>query len=179
MRPCKRFEMIELVIPAGSAATRFNFPDIPQLRSDVTKDIWIRGINTYSVDSITLDFNGNAVAPFASLQTASLTLYVQGSESVFRIPLVMLLNTFLISANPVAWTEELNQFDNLEVDWTKSYVSTPVAFGNAAAMAFVFGIEYYQLRPGTMNAIKTQLNIPQNLDIPPGTPMYLQPGSFQ
>ena len=179
MRPAKRFEMIELVIPAASAATRFNFPDIPQLRSDVTKDIWVRAIDTYSNDSVTFDFNGNPVAPFASIQLASLTLYVQGSESIFRIPLVKLMNTFLISANPVAWTAELNQFDNLEIDWTKSYISTPVAFGNAAQMAFVFGVEYYQLKPGTMNSIKGSLGIPQSLDIPPGTPMYLAPGSMQ
>lgn len=187
MRPIKRFEMIELQIPANSVATKFPFPDIPQLRSDVEKDIWIRGIDTYTNDTVTFDFNGNAVAPFADIQKASLTLYVQGRESIFRIPLVLLLNTFQISANPVAWTDHKNEFDNLEIDWTKSYVSTSTAFGNAGLIAFVFGISYYELPPGTMNAIKNAYNLPDRFDIPPGMPMPrlafagngVTPGSMQ
>jgi hypothetical protein len=74
----------------------------------------------------------------------------------------------------------VNEFDNLEIDWTKSYVSTPVAFGFGVNTAFVFGISYYQCAPGTMNRIKNALSVPQNEDIPPGTPLPIfQPGSFQ
>jgi hypothetical protein len=155
MRPQKRFEMIELVIPAAATGTRFNFPDLPQLRSDVTKDIVVRGIETYTEPDITTDFNGNTPASDAQLAIASLTLYIEGEESIFRIPLVKLHNVFN-SANTQFYTFDQNQFDNLMIDWTKSYISTPTAFGSETAFAFVFGIIYQRLAPGTMKRLQAE-----------------------
>lgn len=165
MRPIKRFEMVELVIQANSTATKFNFPDIPQLRSDVTKDIVIRAIETYSVDSVTNDFNGNPPTTMANLLKSSLTLFVGGEESIFRIPLVKLLNVFNSGAT-IFYTQELNQFENLQVDWTKSYVSTPTGYANGAAFSFVFGIAYQRLKPGTMLALNQARG---NFDCLPGS----------
>jgi hypothetical protein len=164
MRSIRRFEMVELVIPAASTATRFNFPDIPQLRSDVTKDICIRAIEAYSADSIPTDFNGNPVATLAQVQLASLTLYVEGEESLFRIPLVKLLNVYGLTVAPLLWTDEINQFDNIMVDWTKSYISTPTAFGNAAQFAFVLGTTYKRYDPGTMKKYKDSLGLNPGCD---------------
>lgn len=151
-RPIRRYEQIELVIAANSTATKINFPDLPQLRSDVTKDIVIRGIQTFSVLSVPVDYNGVAVATYANLQAASLTLYVNGEESIFRIPLIKLLSQYGDnSAAAYQWTADGPMpFENIMVDWTKSYISAPAAFGNGAAFAFLFGIEYKRLAPGTM-----------------------------
>jgi hypothetical protein len=167
MRSIRRFEMVELIIPALATATRFNFPDIPQLRSDVTKDIVVRGIELYSVESIPLSFNNNAVSLLLNIQRSSLTLYIEGEESVFRIPLIKMMN---INSNnaaaPVLWFDEINQFDNLQVDWTKSYISTPVAYGNAALFAFVLGITYKRYAPGTMKRIKDEMGLNPGCDAP-------------
>jgi len=164
MRPQKRYEMIELVIPAASTASRFNFPDIPQLRSDVTKDIVVRAIETYDVAAIPVDFNTNPVATAAVCAKAALTLYVEGEESIFRIPLIKLKNVY----NSVAtnfFTSELNQFENLQVDWTKSYISTPTPFAIDTQFAFIFGIVYQRLKPGTMQKLREARD---NFDCLPG-----------
>lgn len=156
MKAITRYEAVELIIPANAGATKFNFLDIPQLRSDVTKDIIIQGIKAFSIVEKPLDFNGNAVASMAQLQNAELTLYVDGEESIFRIPMTELLNsqnfanTFFSQIIP-------DEFDNLMIDWTKSYITADVPFNTAGAnalFAFLFGISYKKLKAGTMAAIK-------------------------
>jgi hypothetical protein len=167
MRSIRRFEMVEMIIPALSTATRFNFPDIPQLRSDVTKDIVVRAIEVYSVEAVPLSFNNNAVTTLANLLKSSLTLYIEGEESVFRIPMVKLLN---INSNnaaaPVLWLDEINQFDNLQIDWTKSYITTPTTYGNAAVFAFVLGVTYKRYAPGTMKRLKDDMGLNPGCDAP-------------
>jgi hypothetical protein len=153
MRPQKRIETIELIIPAGSTATKFNFGDIPQLRSDVTKDIIIRSIETYDVVAMPTDFNGNPVIAEADLLNCFLTLYIEGEESIFRLPLIKLFNIFSNSGT-AQWTEELNQFENLQIDWTKSYISLAVPFVDEGQFAIILSVSYQRLKPGTMNQLK-------------------------
>jgi hypothetical protein len=165
MKAITRYEAVELIIPANAGATRFNFLDIPQLRSDVTKDIIVVGIKTFSAAEKTTDFNGNAVATMAQIQNAELTLYVDGEESIFRIPLTELMNgqnftnTFFSQIIP-------DEFDNLMIDWTKSYITADVPFNMGGAntlFAFLFGINYKRYAPGTMARIKAAKNDSSNL----------------
>jgi hypothetical protein len=165
MKAITRYEAIELQIPANAGATRFNFLDIPQLRSDVTKDIIVQSIKTFSVVEKPVDFNGNAVATVAQLQNAELTLYVDGEESLFRIPMTELMNsqnfanTFFSQIIP-------DEFDNLMIDWTKSYITADVPFnlaGANTAFSFLFGIAYKRYAPGTMARIKAAKGDSSNL----------------
>jgi hypothetical protein len=165
MKAITRYEAIEILIPANAGQTRFNFLDIPQLRSDVTKDIIVQGIKTFSAAEKTTDFNGNAIATMAQCQNAELTLYVDGEESLFRIPLTELMNsqnftnTFFSQIIP-------DEFDNLMVDWTKSYITADVPFNTGApntAFAFLFGISYKRYAPGTMARIKAARGDSSNL----------------
>jgi hypothetical protein len=156
MKAITRYEAIELLIPANAGATRFNFLDIPQLRSDVTKDIIVVGIKTFAATEKAIDFNGNAVATEAQLQNAELTLYVDGEESIFRVPLTELVNSQNF-ANTFFSQQIPDEFDNLMIDWTKSYITADVPFNSAGAntaFAFLFGISYKRFAPGTMAAIK-------------------------
>lgn len=168
MKAITRYEAIELLIPANAGATRFNFLDIPQLRSDVTKDIIVQGIRAFPEEEKAVDFNGNAVATMAQCQNAELTLYVDGEESLFRIPITELINaqnsaaTFFSTFLPV-------EFDNLMIDWTKSYITADVPFNAAGAntaFAFLFGISYKRYLPGTMARQKAAKGDTSNL---PGT----------
>ena len=165
MKAITRYEAVELLIPANAGATRFNFLDIPQLRSDVTKDIIVQGIKTFSIVEKPIDFNGNAVASVAQLQNAELTLYVDGEESIFRIPMTELMNsqnfanTFFSQIIP-------DEFDNLQIDWTKSYITADVPFNAGGAntqFAFLFGIAYKRYAPGTMARIKAAKGDSSNL----------------
>lgn len=162
MKAITRYEAIELLIPALATGTRFNFLDKPQLRSDVTKDIIVQGIKTFSNPEKPIDFNGNAVATIAQLANAELTLYVDGEESIFRIPLTELMNSQNFGAT--FFSQEFpDEFDNLMIDWTKSYVTADVAFANATAFVFLFGISYKRYAPGTMAKIKQARGDSSNL----------------
>lgn len=150
----KRYELVELAIPAGSTGTRFPYPDIPQLRDDTTQDIVIAGLETYSVDTLPLSANGIAVATMAQLQNAFLVLYIEGEESMRQIPLVRLnpmfqaLSTGLIqsalSELPVEW---------LQVDWNKSYIQTAAPYGTSGApntaFSILLGVWYKKLPAGS------------------------------
>lgn len=167
MRSIGRFEMVELLIPV-STANRFNFADIPQLRSDVTKDIVVRAIEAFTADDIPTSFNGNPLVTLANFKLSSLTLYVDGEESTFRLPLVKLHNIFNAAAQEPAQFE-INQFDNLQVDWTKSYISTPTAYGNVSPFSIMLGVTYQRLKPGTMARLKAAAG--QNSCLPSGVNM--------
>ena len=162
MKAITRYEAVELVIPAGSAQSRFNFLDIPQLRSDVTKDIIVHGIKTFPVEEKPIDFNGNVVASMAQLQNAELTLYVDGDESIFRIPLTELVNSQNF-ANTYFSQQIPDEYDNLMIDWTKSYITADVPFNNETQFAFLFGISYKRFSPGTMARIKAAKGDSSNL----------------
>jgi hypothetical protein len=167
MKAITRYEAVELIVPAGFGGTRINFLDIPQLRSDVTKDIIVQGIKTFSAAEKPVDFNGNTVASMAQLQNAELTLYVDGEESIFRVPLTELINgqnftnTFFSQQFP-------DEFDNLMIDWTKSYITADQPFDSETQFVFLFGISYKRFAPGTMAKIKAARGDSSNL---PGTIM--------
>jgi hypothetical protein len=167
MRPQKRFEQIQINVPALGTATKFIIGDIPNLRSDVEKDVIIRAIETFTVDSMPTDFNGVPVTTMANLLNASLTLYIQGEESVHAMPIVKLLNVQNEGA-AYFFTEHLNEFQNLMVDWTKSYISlnTPIA-PPATQFDFVLGIGYQKLKAGTITGLRKAAGCSDNsYDVP-------------
>jgi hypothetical protein len=165
MKAITRYEAIELIIVANSTGSRFNFLDKPQLRSDVTKDIIVQGIKVFSAPEKPIDFNGNPVATLAQISNAELTLYVDGEESIFRVPLTELMNSQNFGAT--FYSQEFpNEYDNLMIDWTKSYITADVPFANGTQFAFLFGISYKRLAPGTMAKIKAARGDTSNL---PGT----------
>lgn len=161
MRPIKRFEQVELVIPAGNTALRIPFPDIPQLRSDVTQDVIIRQLETYSAESMPNDYNNNPLVTFAQLQKCFITFYIQQEESIFRMPMIKLLNVFN-SAATYFYTEELNQFENLMVDWTKTYITLASSLANGAIVVINLGVGYQRLPGGTIAALQAKMNAANN-----------------
>src|SRR5271170_7191047 len=86
----RRFELIELNIPAASTGTKFNFVDQPQLRTDTEMDNCIQGIEVYDVTDVPLSPNNIAVVSAASAKNTFLVLYVDGQESIYRIPFFQL-----------------------------------------------------------------------------------------
>jgi hypothetical protein len=149
-----RYEMIETQIPALASGTRFNFNDQPQLRTDQTQDVVIQGLETFTVTDVPLSPNAIALPTKAQLIATYLVLYVNGEESIYRIPLVK-LHTINNLADPFNNAEsDTPRFENLLVDWTKSYLFTPAAYGNATTFSFLLGVVYKKLPPGTIGKIR-------------------------
>ena len=156
MRPFRRSESFSLIIEAGSTASRYTFGDIPQLRSDVEKDVLVRSIQVYPAEVLPNDFNGVAVATLAQLQQAFLTLYIEDAESVHYFPLIDLVNNYGVTVSPLLWTSEITQFENIRVDWVKSYISFPTSFNPGVQTSFVFKVGYKKVKAGTLELVNDQ-----------------------
>lgn len=152
----ERYEMIETQIPANSTATRFNFSDQPQLRTDQTQDVAIQGLETYTVTDVPLSPNNVAISSAVNLKSTYLVLYVNGEESIYRVPMIS-LHTMNNLADPFNNAETMAPaMDNLLVDWTKSYYFTPTAYGGGvfATFSILLGVTYRKLPPGTLGKIR-------------------------
>ena len=158
MRPVTRYELVELIVPANNTSFKIPFLDIPQLRSDTTQDIVIRALETYTIASMPLSQNFNPVVSQAQLASCFLTLYIQQEQSVNNVPMIKLLNIFNSGATAF-YTEELNQFEDLMIDWTKSFISLSASLGNAAIVSIMLGVSYQRLDPGTIAARQAAANI--------------------
>ena len=138
----RRYEQIELQIPVG-APTKIMFPDLPNLRNQTDQAITIKDMEIITATVMPTTPNGATNAPIAELKKAVLVLYVNGEESIYRIPLLK-LNRINDLANP--YQEQWESFDDLKnVDWSKSYVlfsSAPAA----TPYSIVFGVSYLKQR---------------------------------
>jgi len=138
----KMFEIVELTINANQNG-RFYFETQPQLRNQADQIIIIRGIQLYYVTAYANSQVTNTVPGVAATEVikATLTLYVNGEESIKNIPLPQLNN---INTNP--FQQEIQNFADLQnVDWAKSYVQFAAA---AAGSPYIipFGITYVRLK---------------------------------
>lgn len=152
----KRYEMIETQIPANSTATRFNFNDQPQLRTDASQDVIIQGMEVFTVVDVSLSPNNVAVIPAVNAIQTYLVLYVDGEESIYRIPFYQIHRVNNL-ANPFVTIDQVApSLDNLLVDWTKSYWFTPTPYGGGvfATFSILLGVHYKKLPPGTIGKIK-------------------------
>lgn len=158
MKAIKRFELVELVIPAGSTGNRFPYPDIPQLRDDTTQDIIIRSLRSYTVETMPLSAQGNAVSTTAQLLNCFLVLYINGEESMRLIPLIQ-LNTLAQSASngTTIYQQDETEVENLQVDWNKSYIQMATPPGTVGApnaqFSIMLGVSYKKLPAGTWASI--------------------------
>lgn len=152
--------MVELLIPANSSASKFEYPDIPQLRDDTTQDIIICGFQIYSIENCPRSPSGGTVATTAQLLNLFLTLYIEGEESVMQWPVINFQNIFGPTTTGTSQQTFLRQqVEYLKVDWNKSYYSVGAPYGNNNAFSVLLSVYYKKLPPGTwdqmtMNKIK-------------------------
>ncbi len=144
------FQAVEIVLPAGTTAQTFNFQDQPYLRPDAAD---IVAIEAYTANSLTSSpISRNALATITVMKTASLTLYggiknpvngeviKQGNQIIQQVPVVRLNNIQNASTDP--FSRNIFLLNNMQVDWTKSYIELTAAPGNVAAASFVFGVYF-------------------------------------
>ena len=158
------FQVAEVQLPSGAGGTaqnnqQFNFPDLPYLRPLMA---YIQAIEVYTLASVTNGpLSGTALASLAIMQRSSLTLYggitgvKQGNQLIQQMPLVRLNN--LQNATPDPFAQNIMILNDMQVDWTKSYVNVNPVPGNTTNMVFLFGI-YFNFNPksGLMNSYANQ-----------------------
>jgi hypothetical protein len=141
-----RYEMIEIVVPAGTTGA-IPFPDSPNLRNQSDQKIVVLDIEFFPVYAYGASFLNNNVpgTPIAEIPKAALVLYVNGEESIRRIPLSKLNYSQNIGLG-ATFEQERVPFDRLQnVDWPKSYIQFNAA---PAGLPYVmpFGITYLKYK---------------------------------
>jgi hypothetical protein len=153
-RPKKRFELVDVIIPANSGLSRIPIGDQANLRTDGGQDIVIVGVEFFNINAIPLSFiSQNPLPTPAQLANAALTLYVGQEESIHLIPAVKLNVTRSALATDTSFFQESEtEFLNLyPVQWDKSYfqLGQPFNTGGAnAAFSFLIGVTYLKYPPG-------------------------------
>lgn len=162
----KRFELIEIQIPANSTTTKFPIPDQPELRDDSEQDIIIQAIETWSAVSTPFTRGNTAVITAADFLKCYLTLYIDGEISQDGMPFAMLRRIEEISAATIQpFARQMFKTRNIRIDWAKSYIQTNSAFSAGANTLFsiLLGVHYYKLPPGTVPKIEAkELDMFQN-----------------
>jgi hypothetical protein len=131
----KRFESVEISIPTSSTLTKFYFSDQPQLRQAK-----IQGIQVYTPTAITkTPLTGSTPATLADIKQATLTLYQGDLQIIYNLPLIA-FNNIQDLTSPSVW--ELPEMNDIDISWTKSYITLAAAAGTTN-VAFSFGIYYY------------------------------------
>lgn len=145
----KRYELIEVIIPASSTGA-VPFPDVPNLRNQSDQKITVIDIEFFPDYVYANSFVNTAVVgtPIGEIPKAAVVLYVNGEESIRRIPLGK-LNYVQNAGIAAPFSIERIAFDELQnVDWPKSYIQF-----NAAAQATQYiipiGVTYLKFKTGS------------------------------
>lgn len=119
-------------MPTVSAGQRYNFLDIPTLRAPY---IFLQGIEAYCVDQVTKSPNNNTPVTATGAKGIVLTLSIRETEEIYQLPLWSLI----ASQNGGL----IREFNNKQVNLTKSYITILDATNVAANECVLFNF-YYQ-----------------------------------
>jgi hypothetical protein len=131
----KRFESVEISVPNGSSLTRFFFPDLPQLRAAKIESVQVYVAGAISATPLT----GSTPVTLADAKKSFLTLYQGDLQLIYNIPILALNN---IQEGSTPFVFELPGMNDIDISWTKSFISTSTALATTN-VAYSFGIYYY------------------------------------
>lgn len=146
-----RYDTISIPVQAGTTQTKFFFPDQPFLRNAKIHAMEY-------LDVTNKDINGNQILHllYFPSQGFYFTGYYDGKESIYRLPLVEMVNqSFIPSAESSAVAYNGQTLHNVNgilaiggkvIEWPKSYVTVSniinSPYGPNQDYVFTFGVYY-------------------------------------
>ena len=141
MRKLIRHEMVSITIPANSTLTRYNIPDLPNLRN-----VHILGLQVYTIDEIQKDIiSQNPVCSHTVvLHQSFLTLVNYGGKEFLKQAPCILFNTSNANLNTSTNWFESNPlgFVGQKTNYPKSFIEFTTAPATAVDTAFIFSVFY-------------------------------------
>lgn len=140
-----RHEWIEIPVPALSSLTRWNFPDLPNLRN-----VLLFGIKVY--DASMLDASINNQLPLLShtnvLQKSYITLVNYGGKEFLKQAPAQIFNTtsFDLNTSTNFYETYAKDFAGQRVNWPKSYIQLTSSAGNAVDQTYALSV-FYSMPP--------------------------------
>lgn len=121
-----RHELVEIIIPKASTLTRFQFPDVPNLRNS-----HIFGCQVYTVDELTKSpISGNGLLSHTNVLHNSFITWVNysGKEFSKQTPSIV-FNTLSANLNTSSnWFEnDFKSYIGQKINYPKSYVEFATA----------------------------------------------------
>lgn len=140
-----RHELVEIVIPANSTLSRFNFPDIPNLRNS---HIW--GLQVFNTSQVTKSvLSQNTLVSETLVQKSSyITLVNYGGKEFLKQAPAIIFNTSQSDLGTSANQHELDfkSFVGQKVNFPKSYIEFTATASTASDTSYLLSI-YYSLSP--------------------------------
>jgi hypothetical protein len=138
-----RHELVEIVIPSASTLTRYQFPDIPNLRNSM---IW--GMQVYTVDEISISpISQNPVLSHTNvLHKSFVTLVNYGGKEFLKQAPSIIFNTitFNLQSSTNALETDIKSFVGQKVNYPKSYIEFTATPSGTANLSYLVSI-YYSL----------------------------------
>lgn len=140
-----RHELVSVNIPANSTLTKFQIPDLPNLREVLTF-----GFQVYTIDEVAKDIISQSpvLSHTAVLHNSFLTFVNYGGKEFLKQAPSIMFNTINQSLSTTAgtnWNEmDFKSLVGQRINYPKSYIefTTPPATG--VDQAFIFSV-YYSL----------------------------------
>ena len=106
------------------------------------RDAKIEAIQTYIAGAISLTpLTGSTPVTAADAKKSFLTLYQGDLQLIYNIP-ILAFNNIQEGAAPTSFVFELPSMNDIDISWTKSFVSLPSALATTN-VAYSFGVYYY------------------------------------
>jgi hypothetical protein len=131
-----RFEAVEVPVSSGSTLTRFNLPDLPNLRNALIDRIVFYTPGTITATPLT----GSTPVTVADMKKSFITLYEGDLQLIYQIP-ILEFNNIVNSATDPYQNDPLD-INGITISWTKSYISLPSAL-STTNVAYSIGIFYH------------------------------------
>lgn len=138
-----RHELVDINVSANSTLTRFQFPDIPNLRNSM---IWGLQVYTFEEVPISIISQQNVLNSIKVLRNSYITLVNYGGKEFLKQAPSVLFNTLnfnLNTSNNVLETD-IKSFVGQKVNYPKSFIEFTTAPSDVANTSFLISI-YYSL----------------------------------
>jgi len=136
-----RHELVEIIIPANSTLSRFNFPDIPNLRNS---RIW--GVQIWNTNQVTKSvISQNTLVSEALVQkSVFLTLVNYGGKEFLKQAPVQMFNT---TQNDLSTSNNQHELDfknfvGQRVNYPKSYIEFTATASTGSDTSFLVSVYY-------------------------------------
>jgi hypothetical protein len=136
-----RHEWIEIPVLAGSTLTRFNFPDLPNLRN-----VLLFGLKCYNSTQLVSSINNQLplLNEVNILFKSYITLVNYGGKEFLKQAPLNMFNT--IFSNDAGSTNQLENypkyFAGQRVNWPKSYIQLTTGAGNVVDETYALSVFY-------------------------------------
>jgi hypothetical protein len=139
-----RHELVSVAIPANSTLSRFNIPDLPNLRN-----VHTFGIQVYTNEIVKTDIisQNSVVNPVSVLNQSFITLVNYGGKEFLKQAPATIFQTIVLNRdveNKSQYEQDFKQLIGQKINYPKSFIEFSAPPATTVDTAYIFSV-YYSL----------------------------------